>query len=729
MLMGNVDVNYLGGTSLLELCNTYELQDECANLVFFPDDEELKNNLNYLLNEAITNNPDPYEAILDGYITQFESRYKVDVEKVITLNVMDDDYIYKFRTMTYSIDIPYIIDGRAPILLNEIALYPEFLEHNDLKLLDEITIEDITYTIVGTFYAPEYMMPIFSSNRVEYDEKIQSLVLMTKETINQNNVPLIVKYNVKGDLSEIFNEFDYEQLFSADFSKLGKEMQLLDIIVPQELNFRVTALKDEVRMANLFIDLFLGVFIVLSGILLVVFMRKYIEKNKRDIKILNSMGYNEKEITLSLLAFPFFVSLMSLLGYVIGLLLSSKLFEIYGSRYYYPKAGFKIEPAVFLMVVVLPMIFILIINFFFIRSKIYPKTKKRNRLKFRLFKYTELKTQVVSLILFLIVSVLIIFGMNSNSLFETFSETTLRGNHFDSYVFLKSFTNEELDEEYEPFTRYKTTITKINGKEPSENIATYLYGINDSNNLKLLIDDDIKNNKLVNDGIIISDYFSESSSIKIGDTLTFNVGGVVISRQVKGVSGELVESYMFMDLKTLNEAFSLDESYYNGVYLTNDNYESDQIVSIVDYESSLNEMVMIFNISSAILRYVTTLSIILGLYVFILIIYSYLDDNMTSIATLKAIGYNNKEIVFKYFIILYIIAILSYLAAIPITSLMLDKFINIIVETIGFKFIVSINALKVLIGFIILNILYGFVVILSVNYFNKVDISLLLKKE
>ena len=342
MLMGNVDVNYLGGTSLLELCNTYELQDECANLVFFPDDEELKNNLNYLLNEAITNNPDPYEAILDGYITQFESRYKVDVEKVITLNVMDDDYIYKFRTMTYSIDIPYIIDGRAPILLNEIALYPEFLEHNDLKLLDEITIEDITYTIVGTFYAPEYMMPIFSSNRVEYDEKIQSLVLMTKETINQNNVPLIVKYNVKGDLSEIFNEFDYEQLFSADFSKLGKEMQLLDIIVPQELNFRVTALKDEVRMANLFIDLFLGVFIVLSGILLVVFMRKYIEKNKRDIKILNSMGYNEKEITLSLLAFPFFVSLMSLLGYVIGLLLSSTLFEIYGSRYYYTKAGFKI---------------------------------------------------------------------------------------------------------------------------------------------------------------------------------------------------------------------------------------------------------------------------------------------------------------------------------------------------------------------------------------------------
>ena len=146
---------------------------------------------------------------------------------------------------------------------------------------------------------------------------------MTKETINQNNVPLIVKYNVKGDLSEIFNEFDYEQLFSADFSKLGKEMQLLDIIVPQELNFRVTALKDEVRMANLFIDLFLGVFIVLSGILLVVFMRKYIEKNKRDIKILNSMGYNEKEITLSLLAFPLFVSLMSLLGYVIGLLIAA----------------------------------------------------------------------------------------------------------------------------------------------------------------------------------------------------------------------------------------------------------------------------------------------------------------------------------------------------------------------------------------------------------------------
>lgn len=729
MIMGNVDVNYLGGTNLLELCDAYDLDDACADIIFFPEDEAIKNNLNYLLNKKILENPVPYETIIDQYIVQFETRYDVDVEKSITLNVYEDEFIYKLRTVSYEIDKPFMVEGDMPANETEIALYPEFLKHNDLSIGDTYTIQGNEYTIVGSFYSPDFILPIFSSNRVKYDETKQSIVLTTKEAFDSYSVPLIKKYIVSGDLSEIFEEFNYDQLFSADYSKLGKEMQLLDIIVPRELNYRITSLGEEVKLASIFINVFLGVFTVLTSILLIIFMKKYINKNRRDIHILHSLGYSKKEISISLLTFPFMVSIMSLLGYLIGLLVSTKLFDLYSSRYYLPKSGFTFNISIFVFVVIIPIILILLVNYIFINRALTPKEKKPKIIQSKLFKFTSLRTQIVNGLLLLVISVLLIFGLNSNSLFDTFSDTTLQGNNYDTFVFLKTMTNEPLNDDYEPFTRTKTTITKINGKTPKSNIGTYLYAIRPTNELKLLINNSAENNLLLNDGVIISDYFSEASGLAIGDNIEFNIGNVVISKQVKGVSNELIESNMYMDLGTLNEAYNLDDTYYNGVFLTDDLYENDNIVSIINYEESLNDMVQIFNISATILSYITALSIGLALYVFILIVYSYLDDNMTNIATLKALGYSSKEIVIKYFLATLIIAILCYIVAIPLTQFGLDQLIHFLFDSIGYKFIIRIQAFMVIVGFFILMLLYSFTVFLSVRYFNKVDISVLLKKE
>ena len=157
--MGKVDVNYLGGTATIKLCEELNLELECALALANPDDHIGINNLNVLLNEKIEERPELYEEIVDGAINQFEDKYDFIVEKKHLVNVIDDEYIYKFLSITELIDTPYIVDGELPLNDFEIAIFPEFAEANNISIGDTYQIEDIDYLVKGFFYSPEFIIP------------------------------------------------------------------------------------------------------------------------------------------------------------------------------------------------------------------------------------------------------------------------------------------------------------------------------------------------------------------------------------------------------------------------------------------------------------------------------------------------------------------------------------------------------------------------------------------
>jgi len=729
MMMGEVDVSYLGGTAIIELCTTYNLQTECADNILSLDDPVVVNNLNAVLSKAINENPEPYENLIDIYVAQFENRYNVEVEKQYVRDVSDGSYKYKFRSITYEIDIPYVIEGTLPYQNNEIMMYPEFMEHNDLSIGDTYYIKDIEYTITGSFYAPDYGLPIFSTNQIQYDESKQTLILANDATMKQLSTTLTTKYTSAGDLSLLFDEFNYQSVYNQDYSVLGREMQLIDLLVPRELNYRITALNDEVETANTFINLFLGLFTILTTILLLIFMKKYIDKNKRDIQILHAMGYSKNELSLSLMVFPFIVGLMSIIGYLIGLALSDSLFTLYSSRYYYPKALFRIDISIILYVIILPMISIFVLNYIYIRLRAFPSKKSQKRIVLPFTKYTPLRTQIISGFIFLVVSILLLFGLNSNSLFDTFKETTVEGNNYETFVMLRSMTNEAYSEDYEPFIRLKSEIQAINDQELTSELGTYIYGIEPTNEIKLLIDNNKENNLLLEDGVIISDFLKEHASLEVGDEITFTIGSKIVKHEIVGISNELIENNMFIHISEIQDAYNVDDTYYNGLFLTDNQYSNPNIYRRVNYNDALDELVIIFNTSSIILQFVTILSVLLAFFVFTILIISYLDDNLYNIATLKAIGYNNKEILYKYFGIMALLLTFSYIIAIPITAALFDVFVHLLIETMGFKFVIEMNTFYIIGGFILLIILYGIVLLIADKYFTKSNISLLLKKE
>ena len=342
--MGEVDVNYISGNTVMDLCTELDIFNECLiKLSLSANDPSYLNELNFLLNEKIQDQPEVYETLIEGYVDEFITRFDYTVEKGQVVNVIEDPYIYKFHSITSVINIPYIVDGRLPTGDFEISIFPEFAELNNIELLDTYTIKGKDYQVVGFHYQPDFLFPIFSLSTISFEPEYQTLVLANENTIEDLNQFIFTKYYVQGDLDKVLGDVGYSTIQSGDLSLLGKSMQMVNIILPADINFRIISLQKEVDTATAFINIFLPLFITFVTILLLVFMKRYIDKNKKDIDTLHALGYTKIEITKSILIYPLLISLTSVIGYLIGLVVSDKLFNIYSARYLFPKADFIVD--------------------------------------------------------------------------------------------------------------------------------------------------------------------------------------------------------------------------------------------------------------------------------------------------------------------------------------------------------------------------------------------------
>jgi putative ABC transport system permease protein len=724
--MGEIDTSLIPGRVLWDLCKELSIENECAYDIS-KGDEISYNHLNVLLNNRIKEVPDVYENVIDNLIHDFVNDNQLTYEKNYTADVVDGDKVYKFITNTQKIDLPYLVDGRLPNTYGEIAIFPEFAKNNNISIGDHIKILDSEYIVTGFIYKVDYLFPIFSMKNISFDPQKQTIVITTKDTMEDLHQDLFLKYLVKGDLSKIYPDFGYNDLQAKEYSVLGKQMSMLQILLPANINFRVIALKLEIDNANSFIDLFLPLFIGIVAVLLILFMKRYIEKNRKDLDILNSIGYTKTELVTAMISFPVLVSLMSIIGYIIGLYLSKDLFAVYSSRYLYPKAPFSVDLKTMLWATVLPIFSLTTISIIFTLFGL----KKREHLmikRFVLFKFIEVKTILYSFSLFLLVSVLILFGLNGNNMFSDFIDHTKLGNHYSEMIYLQNMNNDPYPSSYETFTKIRVKIIKVNLDILQTEHSTTLYGIKPETTLKLLIDDNPNKNLLLSQGIIISEYFHTANNIHIGDTLTLEIGNVQTEQKVVGVSNELIENNIYMDQSKLNSLYDLDSSYYNGLFASDYNYQSPKILTKLDYNDTLNQFSSVLNVSSSIINYLVILSITLSILSLILILSNFMIDHQKDISIFKSLGYYNKEIHKKYILPLYVFSFTAFLISIPLTDKLLNTLFDSLLTRIGFKLVISIKFLTIVFGLLIIHLVFIMIIYVFSTMYEKASLSLLLKR-
>ncbi len=720
----NIDVNYLSGTAFVELCVAMDIFDECG-LAISLDTPEQYNSLNVLINQRIKEDPDSYESFIDGYLTYFETDYNFIIEKQDNIDIEIGDYSYKFLSIHEIINLPYVVEGRLPETDTEIMIFPEFAEFNGISLNDTYDINGITYDVVGFAYSPEFLFPILSLTQIDFDPEFQTLVFGSDQLLENTGYDSYTRYTVKGDLSQIVELDSYKSIQTTDKSTLGRHMQMVSIILPRELNYRIITLDKEITNANLFINVFLYTFILFMAILLLIFIKRYIDKYKQDIKILNSLGYSKLEITLSYMMFPLLVSLTTFIGYIIGYILSNSLFDLYSSRYYFPKAEMSFSLITFLQSTFIPIMIIGLVSFLFIYRNVNKQEKTIKRIKLRLFKYTPLKTIIQISSIFILVNTILLFGLSGNNMFTEFIDVTVVGNNYEELITLRYFEDEPLDSSYEPITRLYTTVTKVNDTEVG--INSTVYGISPESDLKYLINNEKENNLLLHDGIIISRYLADLSDIEIGDILTYQIGTIEVDKEVVGISNELIEGTIFMSRESVNELYGVDQNSYNALYTTDYEYDNPYVLSRVNYSKTVNDFSSILNISSIIINFITVLSVILGISIFVLIMILYITENKRNISILKALGYSNYEVNIKYLLSIGIILLVTFFISIPLTYYFLDLLLKSITDIIGFKLVLTMKLVNIIIGLLFLVGIYLFSIYFTYKYSDKLSIPETLK--
>ena len=723
--LSSVDIDLLGGTGLWYLCEELELDFECAYYISIGTDAAMTN-LNHIVNERIEERPDLVESMIDEYILNVTQEYDFIVEEKWISNVQDGDFKYRFMSLTETIDLPYLVEGTLPAAYNEIAIFPEFAEHNDISINDVINIKGQDYLVTAFVYSPDYAFPIYYLNPMNI--KYETIALTHENTIEGLNENIHEIYVGKGDLTQLLNEETYKEVTETDVSTLGRHTQHIKYIKPATANYKIATLPIEVRNGKIFMNTFISIFVLFTGLLLTIFIKRYIDRNKKDIETLNSLGYSRNEITKSLMIFPFLVSMMSFIGYGLGLLVSALMFDGYAEKYLYPKASFGIYPDIFLLSVIVPILFICIISYVFISQNIRNIGKKSiKRITFNIFKFTPGKTILQTSSLLFIVSIMLIFAINTSNIFQKFLDTTRVGNYYEEAIRLTYFTDEEIPDGYESFTRLIANANSVDSKE--REFSFILYGIDSDTTLKAVLDDDIVNNALVEDGIIISEYLSYNQNIDVGDEFVFDVEGTEYTYIVSAVSNELIENNAFISKEALNESYLLDNTYYNGLYATDRLYQSENILIRVNYQQALVEIENSLRTSSNIVYLILSLSSIIGLFMLGFIISNYLAENRKNIAILKSIGYNKKEINKKYIYGIIITFVIAFIVAVPATRLVLDLLLRNIISQLGYILILEVTFINIVISFLSLALIFIITLFFVNKFFEKVTITEILKAE
>jgi hypothetical protein len=337
--LSNVDIDVLGATALWYLCGELEMNLTCATYISIGTDAAMTN-LNHLINEQIDERPDLVNEMIAEYIEDITEEYDFIVEEKWVSDVKENSFEYRFLTITSTIDIPYLIEGELPDEDFEIAIFPEFAQYNDLEIGDTLTIKDQELFITAFVYTPDYAFPIYYMNPM--DIHYETIVLTNSTTIESLNENIEKKYVGIGDLTLLLDEKTYKEISETDVSTLGRNTQHLKSIKPATANYRLQTLLIEVENGRLFMDAFITMFVFFTGLLFTIFLKRYIDKNKKDIDILQSLGYTNREIASSLMIFPLIISSMSVVGYLIGVFLSNIMFESYSARYLFPKAPFEL---------------------------------------------------------------------------------------------------------------------------------------------------------------------------------------------------------------------------------------------------------------------------------------------------------------------------------------------------------------------------------------------------
>lgn len=589
------------------------------------------------------------------------------------------------------------------------------IQNNDL--LKITGLNNATINITGTFNSPEFLTMTSSPEFVFPIEGSMTVIYLSETTLKNYIVQYYELYNstVQEDLTStisFFKSFDYNNI--AVTFKPGIDIEAGNNAVKSYLenNLKITIDKDEKfedSYVYTYIKADLGesgqymmimlVFLVLIGILVVfVIFNRYVKAQKRELGILEALGYSKKDLYqyftynilfISIITIPLSIFIGYILGYVLILEIMTEMAHTSSgfSFVFLPETIYLGLIFGFTMIFISTYLPIRKIRKMDIASLIYGKEEVKYRIK-RSIKKDKKRIKNVSLkltkrnafrnkgrlsfsLLAITFSLLIVGSTEGmlDSMFTGIQNTFDKTEKWDLNVQFQTPINSSQSNSQEKaitgMTEVKEANTYVKGiaqAEGTKNLSIYILGIDfqDNNIHKFKWQSKIRENiyPLASNEIVISSVHALKLDKKVGDILTIrNATNDINELKIVGIHEDLMLLGYISKLSACG-LFYENGNYTDGIYLilqdsanidqvTQDIYNIGNIGTIFNAKelqgamrNFLNNYLIIFEMM---ILYVIVVSFAIVLYNSVMNIY----DKNYEYGILRSLGYKKGKI-FKY---------------------------------------------------------------------------------
>ncbi len=623
--------------------------------------------------EKIEGIQEAYPRIVNDFTIEHEN-----VDILMTMRLISSDLNYNGNTINQ-----YIVEGSDLTNDNDILLNVEFMNLNNIKIGDEVTIlysgKSSTFNVVGSVMSPEYVYLTKDATQLVPDKKTFGFGYVTLPTMNNisnaNNM-----YNdivIQLDKNYVFN--DVKINLENNLNKYGlieltkREYQLSYAMFNAELE----GIKSQ---ASAMPTMFLGMVIII----LYLTLKRVIEQERMEIGMLKAFGYTDYQILNHYLIYGVLTGLFGgIFGFIMANSMSASLMELYSEYYLVPmSSNFSFMP--YFTGFILAISCGVAGSFFGVRKVLKltpvdamkaeaPTINVKNSLKSikvlnKIFKTSGFmalrniqRNKVRSI--FIIVGISFSFAMGAYMA----SATSL----MDSMIFVQINDVKKYDAKFSFFKPVDETtlnyiqdyksVTLANGiyeipvqlRYKDNRTSSNLIGLTNNTSLYKIYDEVTKSNKKLNDNdIILGSYFADKLGVKKGDYIYIDTPMLEDSYKLKvsDIAQMTMADGNYIHINKMYDLF--DVSGYTSIIFNTDSYDvirndfknANNISVIEDKETTkqnLQTMVSSYDVIFDFMNLFTIGIVFIIVYNISTISFS---ERSREYATLKVIGVTTKEI-------------------------------------------------------------------------------------
>ena len=603
---------------------------------------------------------------------------------------LSDDTMIRIYKNREKVDIATVYEGRLPKNKHEIALDRLFADKNDYKVGETIHLNGEDIKIVGFIAVPDYTSLIEKNNDLMMDAIHFGVAIVDNKTFDEfAEKNITYNYSYVLDKKDASDKENYDKLNDIRDICLENGYMLTNMMT-SDMNQTISFLPNDMGGDIPMIKALLYIILVILAFIFVVISETIIDEESTVIGTLLASGYTKNELIRHYMVLPIIITIVScIIGNIVGYLVFPPYFkDMYYGSYCLPPLKVQFIPEAFVTTTIIPLVFMLVINYLMLRHKLnispirfLRRDTHKNRIKqhiklkhgsfFRRFQIRVIlqnKGSYFTLFIgILFASFILMFGIVMGPCIDNYLQNSEDSVKADYQYVLKQPVDIKNAKDVE-----KLTITSLETyyKAGDLDLDVSFYGLD--NDSKYYDDISLPSK---DDEITISYDFAQKMGLKKGDKITFTNPYTEKDYKFKvyDIYDYKAGFSAYMTQKNLNDMIDQDKNYYNA-------YLSDKKLDIKDeyIQSKLtrNDVVKIGEqVTSSfgqMIPIMTTVSIIIYLVVMYILTKLVMDRNATNMSFLKVMGYDDKEISKLYLKASTIVVVISLIICAPFSYYLMD---------------------------------------------------------